>query len=113
MATQSSILAWKIPWTEESGWLQSMGLQRVRYGLVTQFSSVAQSCPTLCDPMNCVPPDSSVHGISQARLLEWVAIFISKGIFPTQEDLKNALLLIKHYHLSLRGVIIFLLRVVI
>ena len=34
----------------------------------------AQSCPTLCDPMDCSPPDSSVHGISQARILEWVAI---------------------------------------
>ena len=39
-----------------------------------QFSSVAQSCPTLCDPMNCSSPGSSVHGILQARTLEWVAI---------------------------------------
>ena len=35
--------------------------------------SVAQSCPTLCDPMDCSPPGSSVHGIFQARILEWVA----------------------------------------
>ena len=35
---------------------------------------VTQSCPTLCDPMNCSPPGSSVHGILQARILEWVAI---------------------------------------
>ena len=35
---------------------------------------VAQSCPTLCDPMDCSPPDSSVHVIFQARILEWVAI---------------------------------------
>ena len=34
--------------------------------------SVAQSCPTPCDPMDCSPPGSSVHGISQARILEWV-----------------------------------------
>ena len=33
-----------------------------------------QSCPTLCDPMDCSPPDSSVHGIFQARVLEWGAI---------------------------------------
>ena len=33
-----------------------------------------QSCLTLCDPMDCSPPDSSVHGILQARILEWVAI---------------------------------------
>ena len=38
-----------------------------------------QSCPTLCDPMDCSPPGSSVHGISQARILEWVVISFSKG----------------------------------
>ena len=40
---------------------------------------VAKSCPTLCDPMDCSPPDPSVHGISQARIQEWVAISISRG----------------------------------
>ena len=40
---------------------------------------VAQSCPTLCDPMDCSHPDSSVHGILQARILEWVAIPFSGG----------------------------------
>ena len=40
---------------------------------------VTQSCPTLCDPM-----DYMVHGILQARILEWVAFPFSKGIFPTQ-----------------------------
>ena len=40
---------------------------------------VAKSCPTLWDPMDCNPPGSSVHGISQARILEWVAISFSKG----------------------------------
>ena len=35
---------------------------------------VTQSCPTLCDPMDYSPPGSTVHGISQARILEWVAI---------------------------------------
>ena len=39
----------------------------------------AQSCPTLCDPMDCSPPGSSVHGVSQARTLEWVAISSSRG----------------------------------
>ena len=38
----------------------------------------------LCDPMDCSPPGSSVHGILQARILEWVAIFSSRGIFLTQ-----------------------------
>ena len=40
---------------------------------------VAQSCPTLCGPMDCSPPGSSVHGILQARKLEWVAISSSRG----------------------------------
>ena len=39
---------------------------------------VAQSCLTLCDLMDCSPPDSSVHGIFQARTLEWVAIPFSR-----------------------------------
>ena len=37
----------------------------------------AQSCPTLCDPRDWTPPDSSVHGVFQARILEWVAISFS------------------------------------
>ena len=39
----------------------------------------AQLCPTLCDPVNCSPPGSSVHGSFQARILEWVAISSSRG----------------------------------
>ena len=43
--------------------------------LVNQSESeVAQSCPTLCSPMDCSPPGSSVHRIFQARVLEWGAI---------------------------------------
>ena len=41
-------------------------------------SEVAQSCPTLCDPMDCSLPCSSIRGILQARILEWVAIFFSR-----------------------------------
>ena len=40
---------------------------------------VAQSCLTLCDPMDCSPPGSSIHGIFQARILEWAAISFSRG----------------------------------
>ena len=46
---------------------------------------VAQSCLTLCDPMDCSPLGSSVHRIFQARILEWVTIILLQGIFPTQE----------------------------
>ena len=40
---------------------------------------VAKSCPTLCDLMDCSLPGSSVHEISQARILEWIAISFSRG----------------------------------
>ena len=40
---------------------------------------VAQLCPTLCNPMVCTPPGSSVYGIFQARILEWVSIHFSRG----------------------------------
>ena len=46
---------------------------------------VAQSCPTLCDPVDCSLPSFPIHGILQARILEWVTIhFLLQGIFPTQ-----------------------------
>ena len=41
---------------------------------------VAQSCPTLYDPMDCSPPDYSFHGLVQARILEWVAIAFSREL---------------------------------
>ena len=42
-------------------------------------SEIAQLCLTLCNPMDCSPPGSFVHGILQARILEWVAIPFSRG----------------------------------
>ena len=73
MAIHSFILAWEIPQTEEPGRLQFMGLQR----------EVAQLCPTLCNPVDHNPPGSSVPGILQARILEWVAT-------PSSQDLLNS-----------------------
>ena len=49
---------------------------------VESESEVAQSCPTLCDPMDCSLPGSSLHGILQATVLEWVA-----STFPSPGDL--------------------------
>ena len=95
MATHSSTLAWKIPWTEEPGRLQLMGLQRVVHDCVTSLSlsvqvaammyirtpaaaaKTFQSCPTLCHPIDGSPPGSPVPGILQARTLERVAISFS------------------------------------
>ena len=65
----------------------------------------AQSCPTLCDPIDCSPPGSSVHGILQARILDGVGShFLLQGIFPTQGS--NLSLLHCRwilYHLSHQG----------
>ena len=92
MATHSSILAWEIPWTEEPGRLQSMGLQRVRCNLATKqqlnLNMLCVCCVqlplTLGDPTDCDPPGSSVHGIFQTRIMEWVALPSSMGSFPIQ-----------------------------
>ena len=46
---------------------------------VKSESEVAQSCLTLCDPMDCSPPGSSIHGIFQASVLEWGANAFSKS----------------------------------
>ena len=48
-------------------------------GMVKSESEVTQLCPTLCEPVDCSPPGSSVHGILQARILEWVTISFSRG----------------------------------
>ena len=52
---------------------------------VKNESEVVQSCPTLHDPMDCSLPGSSIHGIFQARVLEWGALAFSKTEFKTQE----------------------------
>ena len=44
-----------------------------------------QSCPTLCDPIDGSPPGSSIHGIFQARILEWVAMPSSRGSFRPRD----------------------------
>ena len=46
---------------------------------------VTQSCPTLCSPMDCSLPGFSIHGILQARLLEWVAIPFYRGSSRTRD----------------------------
>ena len=45
---------------------------------------VTQSCPILCDPIDCSPPGSSVHGILQARTVEWAVFSYSRGSFQTR-----------------------------
>ena len=103
MATHSSILALRIPWTEEPGGLKSIGLQIVGHNwsnlvcshsleLGNDCSKDSYSSPMQkkwneshsvvsdsCDPTDCSTRGFSVHGILQARTLEWVAISFSRG----------------------------------
>ena len=53
-------------------------IQKLHY-IRVKWSEVTQLCPTLCDSVDCSPPGSSVHGILQARILEWVTISFSRG----------------------------------
>ena len=69
MATYSSILAWRSPWTEEPGRLHAV--QRFSCSVVSEY----------LQPHGLYLPGSSIHGISQARILEWVAISFSRGSF--------------------------------
>ena len=62
------------PWWE---WVKILKLY-FHYMLSVCAQSL-QSCPTLCDPVDCTLPGLSVHGILQARILEWVAISFSRG----------------------------------
>ena len=54
---------------------------------VCAVCSVAQSCLTLCNPMDCSPPSSSAHGILQARTLEWVAGPFSRGLSQSRHPI--------------------------
>jgi len=80
MATHSSILAWEIPWTEETGRLQSMGSQRVRNDWATESESKSRSVVS-----NSLGP----HGLyspwnSPGQNTEVGSLFLLQGIFPTQ-----------------------------
>ena len=86
--THSSTLAWKIPWTEKPGGLQSMiAKSRTRLSKCKEVQchtsllrvKSLQSCPTLCDPMDCSPPGSSAHVIFQVKILECIAMPSSRG----------------------------------
>ena len=63
-------------------------------GLKSEKVLIVQSCLTLCNPMDCSPPASSVHRILQARILEWGSRSLLQGIFLTQESNPNLLRLL-------------------
>ena len=66
-----------------------------RGGMYTYL--VAQSCPTLCSSMDCNPPGSSVRRISQARILEWVAIPFSRGSFQPRDQTQISCMAVRFF----------------
>ena len=62
------------------------------FSFCTVKSEVTQSCPTLCDSMDCSLPGSSIHGILQARILEWVAISLWEIDGETVETVSDFIL---------------------
>ena len=98
IATHSSVLAWRIPGTGEPGGLLSMGSHRVGHdwsnlaaaaatsGRGDGEVNVTQPCLTLCNPMDC-----TVHGILQARILEWCspeAVSFSRGSSQPKDQIQ-------------------------
>ena len=92
----SHVLLFVTLWTVARQAPLSMGFSRREYWSGLPFpspmheseSEVAQSCPTLSNPVDCSLPGSSVHGIFQARILEWRAIaFSSLPLVPLKNDL--------------------------
>ena len=70
---------------------------------ITLLVEVAQTCRTLCGPMDCSPPGSSVHGIFQARILEWVATSFSRGSSRPRDQTRHCRQIL--YHLNHQGVL--------
>ena len=59
-------------------WVFEVLREKVKLFSLCMHVKSLQLCPALCDPMDCSPPDSSVHGILWVRILEWVATTSSK-----------------------------------
>ena len=67
--------------------------------VIIKWSEVAQLCPTLCDPMDYSLPGSSVRGILQARILEWVATSFSRGSSRSRDQTRVSCIAGRHFNL--------------
>ena len=82
-------------WAEWAQW--QCGLLQEEAQCCSWVSEVTQSCPTLCDPMDCSPPGSSVHGIFQAVVLEWIAISFSRGSSRPRDQTRLSCIVDRHF----------------
>ena len=78
-----------------------------------KWSEVTQSCPTLCDPVDCSPPGSSVHGILQVRIPEWVAISFSRGSSRSRDWTQVSFVAGRRFNLWATREVSFTFRVII
>ena len=91
MTNLDSILKNRYHFANQHPYSKAMVFPVIMYGCWTtkkaemKWSEVAQSCPTLCNPMDCNLPGFSVHQIFQAQVLEWVAISFSKRRLSAKE----------------------------
>ena len=81
---QFYIRFWKLISRKKKNYLiimfsEILKILRVFYISEVRWGKVAQSCPTLCDPVDCNLLGFSIHGILQSRILEWIAISFSRG----------------------------------
>ena len=92
-------------WEYQTTWLASWEIcmqqhrkQQLELDMEQQSESeVAQSCPTLCDPMDCSLPSSSIHGIFQATVLEWIAISFSRGSSQPRDQTQVSRTVDRHF----------------
>ena len=84
--------------------ISKSGAKQVQSTLWSVRSEVTQLCTTLSDPMDCIPPGSSIHGIYQARVLEWGATAFSNGQLRVKQNSFG-----KPYFILLFGIVIFVL----
>ena len=75
-----SMVSFSILFFLEPGRIWKCNMNKVKHAGVSH-----SSCPALCDPMDCSPADSSVHGILQARMLECVAVPFSRGSYQPRD----------------------------
>ena len=84
-------------------WLFASGGQSIGTSESESESEVAQLCLTLWDPMDCSLPGSSVHGIFQARILEWVAIAFSRGSSRPRDWNRVSCIVDRHFTVSINS----------